>query len=100
MKIIDGVIGVFQSPALSGAGWGFLVSFVNVWGVDWVLGFALVSVVFTAFAVGGVANSVSIIDGFNPGFYWLRLTGLASGRCAAGRRGAGGLRVGLLLAWL
>lgn len=38
---------------------------VDIWGVDWVLGSTLVSVVFTAFAVGGVANSINIIDGFN-----------------------------------
>lgn len=38
---------------------------VDVWGVDWMLHFSLVSVVFTAFAVGGVANSINIIDGFN-----------------------------------
>lgn len=38
---------------------------VDIWGVDWLLTFTLVSVVFTAFAVGGVANSINIIDGFN-----------------------------------
>lgn len=38
---------------------------VDIWGVDWLLHFTLVSVVFTAFAVGGVANSINIIDGFN-----------------------------------
>jgi len=38
---------------------------VGIWGVDWVLGFTLVSVIFTAFAVGSVANSINIIDGFN-----------------------------------
>lgn len=38
---------------------------VDVWGVDWLLSFSLVSVLFTAFAVGGVANSINIIDGFN-----------------------------------
>lgn len=38
---------------------------VDVWGVDWVLHFTLVSVIFTAFAVGGVANAINIIDGFN-----------------------------------
>lgn len=38
---------------------------VDIWGVDWVLQFTLVSVIFTAFAVGGVANSINIIDGFN-----------------------------------
>jgi UDP-N-acetylmuramyl pentapeptide phosphotransferase/UDP-N-acetylglucosamine-1-phosphate transferase len=38
---------------------------VDIWGIDWMLGFTLVSVVFTAFAVSGVANSINIIDGFN-----------------------------------
>lgn len=38
---------------------------IDVWGMDWLLGFTLVSVVFTAFAVSGVANSINIIDGFN-----------------------------------
>ena len=44
---------------------GDSLSRVDVWGIDWLLGFTLVSVVFTAFAVGGVANSINIIDGFN-----------------------------------
>ena len=43
----------------------YSITRVDIWGVDWVLGFTLVSVVFTAFAVGGVANSINIIDGFN-----------------------------------
>jgi UDP-N-acetylmuramyl pentapeptide phosphotransferase/UDP-N-acetylglucosamine-1-phosphate transferase len=43
----------------------YSLSRVDIWGVDWVLSFTLVSVVFTAFAVGGVANSINIIDGFN-----------------------------------
>ena len=38
---------------------------VDIWGVDTLLQFTLVSVVFTAVAVGGVANSINIIDGFN-----------------------------------
>ena len=38
---------------------------VDVWGIDALLKFTAVSVVFTAFAVGGVANSINIIDGFN-----------------------------------
>lgn len=33
--------------------------------VDWLLQFTAVSVFFTAFAVGGVANAINIIDGFN-----------------------------------
>ena len=33
--------------------------------LDWLLSFMPVAVIFTAFAVGGVANAVNIIDGFN-----------------------------------
>ena len=44
---------------------GESISRVDVWGLDWLLSFTLVSVLFTAFAVGGVANSINIIDGFN-----------------------------------
>ncbi len=43
---------------------------VNVWGLDELLVWLPLSVAFTAFAVGGVANAINIIDGFN---------GLASG---------------------
>ena len=49
-------------------GWGITgtsLTSVDVWGIDWLLGFTVVSVIFTAFAVGGVANSINIIDGFN-----------------------------------
>lgn len=41
--------------------------------LDWLLSFTLVAVLFTAFAVGGVANAINIIDGFN---------GLAAGSVA------------------
>lgn len=49
-------------------GWaitGQAITDVNVPGLDWLLGFTAVSVAFTAFAVGGVANAINIIDGFN-----------------------------------
>lgn len=49
---------------------GLAIADVNMPVLDWLLGFTLVSVAFTAFAVGGIANSINIIDGFN---------GLASG---------------------
>jgi UDP-N-acetylmuramyl pentapeptide phosphotransferase/UDP-N-acetylglucosamine-1-phosphate transferase len=54
-------------------GWiltGLSITDADVLGLDWLLGFTVVSVAFTAFAVGGVANAINIIDGFN---------GLASG---------------------
>lgn len=49
-------------------GWGITgvsLTSVDIWGVDWLLGFTAVSVLFTAFAVGGVANAINIIGGFN-----------------------------------
>ena len=49
-------------------GWaitGLSITDVQVFGLDWLLGFTVVSIVFTGFAVGGVANAINIIDGFN-----------------------------------
>lgn len=49
-------------------GWGITgvsLTHVDFLGLDWLLGFSAVSVLFTAFAVGGVANAINIIDGFN-----------------------------------
>jgi UDP-N-acetylmuramyl pentapeptide phosphotransferase/UDP-N-acetylglucosamine-1-phosphate transferase len=43
----------------------YSISRIDVWGVDALLKFTFVSVIFTAFAVGGVANAINIIDGFN-----------------------------------
>lgn len=57
-------------------GWfitGASITDANVPGLDWMLGFTVVSVAFTAFAVGGVANAINIVDGFN---------GLATGTVA------------------
>lgn len=49
---------------------GVSLTRLDVWGLDTLLAWTPFSVVFTAFAVGGIANSFNIIDGFN---------GLASG---------------------
>ena len=49
-------------------GWaitGYSITGANVPGLDWLLGFTVFSVLFTAFAVGGIANAINIIDGFN-----------------------------------
>lgn len=64
---------------------GWLLTGVSLTGVDIplldsLLTFAIVSVAFTAFAVGGIANAVNIIDGFNglaSGFVVIALIGLA-----------------------
>jgi UDP-N-acetylmuramyl pentapeptide phosphotransferase/UDP-N-acetylglucosamine-1-phosphate transferase len=44
---------------------GISIGRVDIWGVDWILKYWFISVAFTAFAVGGVANAINIIDGFN-----------------------------------
>jgi len=44
---------------------GYALDRVEIMGVDLLLAYAPASVAFTAFAVGGVANSINIIDGFN-----------------------------------
>ena len=49
-------------------GWvltGLSITDANLFGLDWLLGCTVLSVAFTAFAVGGVANAINIIDGFN-----------------------------------
>jgi UDP-N-acetylmuramyl pentapeptide phosphotransferase/UDP-N-acetylglucosamine-1-phosphate transferase len=43
----------------------YSLSRLDIFGVDLLMQFTLFSVMFTAFAVGGVANSINIIDGFN-----------------------------------
>ena len=49
-------------------GWaitGHSITDANLPGLDWLLGFTAISVLFTAFAVGGIANAINIVDGFN-----------------------------------
>lgn len=43
----------------------YSLSRLNIWGLDVLMQYTFFSVIFTAFAVGGVANSINIIDGFN-----------------------------------
>ena len=44
---------------------GFALTRVDVPGLDWLLGWLPLSVLFTAFAIGGVANAINIVDGLN-----------------------------------
>lgn len=49
-------------------GWsitGFSITGADLPGLDWLLGFTAISVLFTAFAVAGIANAINIVDGFN-----------------------------------
>jgi UDP-N-acetylmuramyl pentapeptide phosphotransferase/UDP-N-acetylglucosamine-1-phosphate transferase len=49
---------------------GYTMHKVYLPGVDWLLSFYVAALLFTGFSMGGVANAINIIDGFN---------GLASG---------------------
>ena len=44
---------------------GYAMDKVDLPGVDWLLSFYLATLLFTGFAMGGVANAINIIDGFN-----------------------------------
>ncbi|WP_144631432.1 MraY family glycosyltransferase [Bordetella genomosp. 13] len=44
---------------------GAAVTRVDIIGLDWLLGFGLVSLLFTMVAVSGAANAINIIDGYN-----------------------------------
>lgn len=44
---------------------GVSLTQIDVWGIDAMLAWVPLSVVFTAFAVSGIANAINIIDGFN-----------------------------------
>ena len=41
------------------------VTNLDLWGTDWLLGVGAISFAFTVFAVGGFANALNIVDGFN-----------------------------------
>lgn len=79
-----GVMARLLATMASGVlGWwltGVSLSGVDVPLLDSLLAYTVVSVAFTAFAVGGVANAVNIIDGFNglaSGFVVIAFIGLA-----------------------
>ena len=44
---------------------GYKLDYIDVPGVDSMFSYSAVAIAFTAFAVGGVANAINIIDGFN-----------------------------------
>ena len=67
------LLATMSSGALAWFITGYAMRNTGVPPMDWLLSFTPLAVLFTAFAVGGVANAVNIIDGFN---------GLAAGAVA------------------
>lgn len=78
------LMATMASGALAWLITGISLTRLDMWGVDYLLRFQLISVALTAFAVGGVANAVNIIDGFN---------GLASGTLLIGLTAIGTIAV-------
>jgi UDP-N-acetylmuramyl pentapeptide phosphotransferase/UDP-N-acetylglucosamine-1-phosphate transferase len=65
VSVLQRLLATFASGVLAWYITDYSLTRVDVWGFDNLLQFTIISVVFTAFAVGGVANSINIIDGFN-----------------------------------
>lgn len=80
------LIATFFSALLGAWLLGAALNRMDVVGLDLLLGFAPVSLVVTAVAVGGLANSINIIDGFN---------GIASGVAIVILAGIGVLAYGV-----
>jgi len=59
---------LFSTMATGMLAWaisGTAMQDTGLWGLDSLLGYLPIAVAFTAFVVGGVANAINIIDGFN-----------------------------------
>ena len=65
VSVLQRLLATMASGLLAWLLTDYSLSRVDVWGIDYMLTFIWVSVIFTSFAVGGVANSINIIDGFN-----------------------------------
>lgn len=66
---------------------GIAVNRLDVQGLDWIMAFTPVAVLFTAFAISGLVNAINIIDGFNglaSGASIIMLSGLAAISFTAG----------------
>jgi UDP-N-acetylmuramyl pentapeptide phosphotransferase/UDP-N-acetylglucosamine-1-phosphate transferase len=65
ISVMSRLLATMASGVLAWCITGYSLTGVDVWGLDWLLQFTIVSVLFTAFAVGGIANAINIIDGLN-----------------------------------
>jgi UDP-N-acetylmuramyl pentapeptide phosphotransferase/UDP-N-acetylglucosamine-1-phosphate transferase len=82
VSVLVRLLATFASAGLAVWAVGAQLNRLDTIGLDILMVYAPVAIVFTCFAVGGVANAVNIIDGFN---------GLASGSVAIMLAGLGGL---------
>jgi UDP-N-acetylmuramyl pentapeptide phosphotransferase/UDP-N-acetylglucosamine-1-phosphate transferase len=80
VSVLARLLATFGSGLLGWLMTGISLGRLDIPLIDPLLGYTIVSVAFTAFAVGGIANAVNIVDGFN---------GLASGFVAIAISGIG-----------
>jgi UDP-N-acetylmuramyl pentapeptide phosphotransferase/UDP-N-acetylglucosamine-1-phosphate transferase len=89
-KHVSAMLRLLATMASGAVAWyltGISLTSVGVPILDHLLGFSFISVLFTAFAIAGVANAVNLIDGYNgmaSGFVILALLSLASVASNAG----------------
>jgi len=83
-KRVSAMVRLLATMASGAFAWhltGFSIASIGVPVLDHLLGFIVISVLFTAFAIAGVANAVNLIDGYNgmaSGFVIIALLALAS----------------------
>lgn len=65
ISVLNRLLATMVSGVLGWYIMGYSLTSVDIWGLDWLLKFTVVSVLFTAFAVSGIANAINIIDGLN-----------------------------------
>ncbi len=63
--VLPRLVATMFSGALAWMITGVAIQDTGVQSLDWLLSFMFIAVLFTAFAVGGLANAINIIDGFN-----------------------------------
>lgn len=59
------LLSTLSSGVLASLLTGYSVANTGVWGLDWLLSFSVISLTFTALAIGTMANAINMIDGFN-----------------------------------
>lgn len=64
-KVTERLLATMASGGLAAWMMDISLSHLNIPGIDFILGYPLFAILFTAFAVGGVANAINMIDGFN-----------------------------------
>jgi UDP-N-acetylmuramyl pentapeptide phosphotransferase/UDP-N-acetylglucosamine-1-phosphate transferase len=65
ISVIQRLLATMASGLLACWITGYSLSRLDLWGFDLLMQFTFFSVIFTAFAVSGLANAINIIDGFN-----------------------------------